>query len=346
VPVSVQVGADPTTAPRYSYVFDARGDVANLTDASGGVVATYTYDTWGTLTASSESIPNANGWTNPYRFDGRDGVRSDAATGLDWLATRAYDPTADRFISRDPLGRAPLYLADNPYVYAGNNPLSNVDPSGQYRVAGVGATESGATPIVQQTPTRIQPTTGCDPNCQKVKAAHIQQDWMHYYEQAKARLLVNVDKLHVGLDVGFLLVDGFLAIAATDVLAWVSVVTDIVGLGADIAQFVKDQSLADGNFSNSLALSKWGSVLNSLSLIANTVNVLMQFGMFLGDYEAIVKKGLTEVASKVLGGLFSGIQAANAGGNLTLDQLDADELELQHMSVEQLIKLGEPPTHP
>lgn len=30
----------------------------------------------------------------------------------------------------DPLGRAPLFVADNPYVYAGANPLSNVDPSG------------------------------------------------------------------------------------------------------------------------------------------------------------------------------------------------------------------------
>jgi uncharacterized protein RhaS with RHS repeats len=57
------------------------------------------------------------------------------------MATRAYDPTTGRFIARDPLGRAPLYLADNPYVYAGNNPLSNIDPSGQYRVAGFGSTQ-------------------------------------------------------------------------------------------------------------------------------------------------------------------------------------------------------------
>ncbi|MGH2503778.1 MAG: RHS repeat-associated core domain-containing protein [Ktedonobacterales bacterium] len=82
-------------------------------------MATYTYDTWGNLTGATETIPNANGWSNPYRFDGRDGARFDAVTGLDWMATRAYDPTTGRFISRDPLGRAPLYLADNPYAYAG-----------------------------------------------------------------------------------------------------------------------------------------------------------------------------------------------------------------------------------
>ena len=31
------------------------------------------------------------------------------------------------------------FFSDNPSVYAGNNPLSNVDPSGQYRAAGFGS---------------------------------------------------------------------------------------------------------------------------------------------------------------------------------------------------------------
>ena len=134
VPVSVQVGSG-ASAPRYSYVYDARGDVVNLTDSNGNVVANYAYDTWGNLTSASESLPNANGWVNPYRCDGRDGVRYDASTGLDWMRVRAYDPSVGRFLSRDPLGRAPLFFADNPYVYAGANPLSNVDPSGQGCVA-------------------------------------------------------------------------------------------------------------------------------------------------------------------------------------------------------------------
>jgi uncharacterized protein RhaS with RHS repeats len=45
------------------------------------------------------------------------------------MSVRAYDPTVGRFISHDPLGRAPLFFSDQPYAYAGNNPLSNVDPS-------------------------------------------------------------------------------------------------------------------------------------------------------------------------------------------------------------------------
>jgi hypothetical protein len=39
------VGADPALAPRYYYVYDARSDVVNLTDASGIVVASHAYDT-------------------------------------------------------------------------------------------------------------------------------------------------------------------------------------------------------------------------------------------------------------------------------------------------------------
>src|SRR6185437_15728006 len=87
--------------------------------------ASYTYDSWGNPLGNSETVPNANGWSNPYRYGGRDGARSDAATGLYWLSVRADYLTIDRFLSRDPLGRAPLFFADNPYVYAGNNPLSN-----------------------------------------------------------------------------------------------------------------------------------------------------------------------------------------------------------------------------
>jgi YD repeat-containing protein len=111
-PESVQVGADPTTAPRSYDVYDARGDVVNLTDASGAVVASYAYDSWGNLTSASEAIPNANGWVNPYRYDGRDGVRYDAATNFDWLSVRAYDPTLPRQQRAQFLWRGDGTLAD------------------------------------------------------------------------------------------------------------------------------------------------------------------------------------------------------------------------------------------
>ena len=43
--------------------------MVNLTDTTGASVASYSYDAWGALTASSESLPNAGGWVNPSRFD-------------------------------------------------------------------------------------------------------------------------------------------------------------------------------------------------------------------------------------------------------------------------------------
>lgn len=177
-PVSVQVGSDADTAPRYYYVYDARGDVVNLTDASGAVVATYAYDTWGNLTTSSESIPNAHSWVNPFRFDGREGVRYDGSDGLYWMSVRAYDPTIGRFLSRDPLGRAPLFFADNPYVYAGNNPLSNVDPGGQYRAAGHGAqTQVESWTQTKRHFARIVQQSGCNAACQ----AQIHAEWVSYH---------------------------------------------------------------------------------------------------------------------------------------------------------------------
>ena len=132
-PTSVTLGSG-TGAPRYYYVYNGHGDVVALTDSSGAVVASYAYDAFGALTSSSETFPNntAN-WTNPYRYDGAEGVRYDAETGLYWMSVRAYDPTLGRFLSHDPLGRlAALGLDTQPYVYANNNPVNKTDPSGLF----------------------------------------------------------------------------------------------------------------------------------------------------------------------------------------------------------------------
>lgn len=112
VPVSVQVGSDPNTSPRYYYVYNGHGDVVALVDAQGNSVASYSYDAFGQLTAFSENFGGTTTWTNPYRYDGRDGVRYDGETGLYWMSVRAYDPALGRFLSRDPLGRSSLFFAD------------------------------------------------------------------------------------------------------------------------------------------------------------------------------------------------------------------------------------------
>jgi hypothetical protein len=75
--------------------------VVNLVDASGNMAASYTYDTWGNVTSASERIPTAaGGWSNPYRYDGRTGVRYDASDGLYWLAVPVHSPATDGALTR------------------------------------------------------------------------------------------------------------------------------------------------------------------------------------------------------------------------------------------------------
>jgi RHS repeat-associated protein len=166
-PVSVQVGSDPNTAPRYYYVYNGHGDVVALVDAQGNTAASYSYDAFGQVTAFSENFGGNTTWTNPYRYDGRDGVRYDGETGLYWMSVRAYDPALGRFLSRDPLGRVPLFFSDQPYTYAGNNPLINVDPSGQRFMAAEGVQTSKH---VTSPATRVIPQQGCDKACKQRKA--------------------------------------------------------------------------------------------------------------------------------------------------------------------------------
>ena len=73
------------------YVKNLQGDVMRIVDTSGTVVANYTYDVWGKVTASS-SI----GQTNPIRYRG---YYYDTETGFYYLQSRYYDPTIKRFIN-------------------------------------------------------------------------------------------------------------------------------------------------------------------------------------------------------------------------------------------------------
>jgi RHS repeat-associated protein len=151
-PTSVVLG-DPASGPRYDYAYDAQGNVVDVTDHSGSVVASSSYDAFGALTSSSESFPN--GWSNPFRYDGAQGVRYDAETGLYWMSVRAYDPTLGRFLSHDPLGRlAAMGLDMQPYTYAGNNPVNHTDPSGMYYVSGPGLLSQQQTAVVTHNPAR------------------------------------------------------------------------------------------------------------------------------------------------------------------------------------------------
>lgn len=90
---------------------------------------TYTYDAYGTLIGSTGTT------TNEFLYAG---YQTDAATGLDYLRARYYNPELGQFTSRDSYeGDASTPLSRNPYVYATASPVDNIDPSGHFSLGEV-----------------------------------------------------------------------------------------------------------------------------------------------------------------------------------------------------------------
>jgi RHS repeat-associated protein len=102
----------------FYYEADGLGSVTSLTDPTGATAATYTYDSFGFMTASTGSA------TNWYRYTAR---QFDSDTGLYYYRARYYDPTIGRFLNEDPIR---LRAGVNFYDYVQNKPLDSKDPSG------------------------------------------------------------------------------------------------------------------------------------------------------------------------------------------------------------------------
>ena len=101
------------------YEADGLGSITSLTNSAGAVANTYTYDSYGNLTASSGSV------SNPLSYTGRE---FDSETGLYYYRSRYYDPGSGRFLTEDPLG---FNAGDaNFYAYVSNSPVGFVDPWG------------------------------------------------------------------------------------------------------------------------------------------------------------------------------------------------------------------------
>lgn len=101
------------------YQADGLGSLTSLSNTSGALANTYTYDSFGNLVASSGSLVNS------FRYTGRE---FDTETNLYYYRARYYDPAAGRFISEDPLrfrgGSVDFY------PYARQDPALLIDPWG------------------------------------------------------------------------------------------------------------------------------------------------------------------------------------------------------------------------
>jgi RHS repeat-associated protein len=109
------------------YEADGLGSVTSLSNASGALAQTYTYDSFGNQTASSGSL------TNSFRFIGRE---LDSESMLYFMRARYFDPASGRFLSEDPI----MFLGGHDfYVYVNNAPVTFIDPFGLDKLCNIPA---------------------------------------------------------------------------------------------------------------------------------------------------------------------------------------------------------------
>jgi RHS repeat-associated protein len=99
----------------YYYLHDNEGSVVAVISSSGAVQDRDAYDPYGNVTSSSGSVSNPFGYVGGY---------TDSATGLVKFGTRYYNPAIGVFTQEDATRES------SGYGYAGDDPVSQVDPSG------------------------------------------------------------------------------------------------------------------------------------------------------------------------------------------------------------------------
>ncbi len=107
-----------STGGTVSYLHhDQIGSTRLITNSTGQTAATFTYNPYGTLQASTGTT------TTPLGYAGQP---TDPQSGLQYDQARYYDPTTGQFLTVDPL----VETTRQPYLYGNDNPLGFTDPSG------------------------------------------------------------------------------------------------------------------------------------------------------------------------------------------------------------------------
>ena len=99
----------------YYYLTDNEGSVVAVIDKTGSVKDAYSYDPYG-----QQTVVGTPSVSNPYGYDGG----YEQSSGIIKFGVRYYDSTVGTFLQEDPSGQTAGYL------YAGNDPANENDPSG------------------------------------------------------------------------------------------------------------------------------------------------------------------------------------------------------------------------
>lgn len=107
------------------YHFDALGSTRAITDNTGTVTDTMTYDAWG------NEVQQSGTSATTYRWVGRFGYQLDSSSVYS-ARSRSYAASLARWLSIDPLLLSPTSddVEWTAYVYGNNRPVNEIDPSG------------------------------------------------------------------------------------------------------------------------------------------------------------------------------------------------------------------------
>jgi RHS repeat-associated protein len=125
---------------------DALGSTIGLSNTSGALGTTYTYEPFGNVTISG----NTN--ANSFQFTSRE----NDGTGLCYYRARYYSPTLQRFVGQDPIGFAGS--GPNLYSYVLNNPINSSDLLGLFTTIPSPSPTPGSEPPPMPSPSPPTPT--------------------------------------------------------------------------------------------------------------------------------------------------------------------------------------------
>ena len=259
------------------------------------LVATYSYDPWGTPTGIYDASGNAISQTayhvaayNPFRYRG---YRYDGDTRLYYLQSRYYDPAVGRFINADGyVSTGQGYLGCNMFTYCGNNPLNRTDTTGSswkdaksaFKKASAAASRiikanfgAGSTttvtiakkevvyipdpfPITAKAGTKITKTISTVGSSKKTFSVYANRDATHPIKSSSAGFKINVSDFSLDVSLGLDNAGISGSWIDGDITNSFAVKANIseLKLGAEMSSTIKWDNIAETTYAN-VSLSGW-----------------------------------------------------------------------------------------